>query len=232
MRRGRLASESRRQVVTATDRSQWLISEDMIDNFKDGPVLNRHCKAEVANSVAHILKSVGEDIDRDGLQNTPDRVARMYDEILAGYTVDPVKLLNNALFDVEYNEMVVVSDIDFYSMCEHHLLPIVGQAHVGYIPDTKVVGLSKIPRVVDAFARRLQVQERMTRQVADLLAELVEPRGVGVVVDAHHMCVSMRGAKKANARMRTTALVGTFEDSPKTRNEFFDAIPGPIHERP
>jgi GTP cyclohydrolase I len=218
--------------VTATDRSQWLISEDMIDNFKDGPVLNRHCKAEVANSVAHILKSVGEDIDRDGLQNTPDRVARMYDEILAGYTVDPVKLLNNALFDVEYNEMVVVSDIDFYSMCEHHLLPIVGQAHVGYIPDTKVVGLSKIPRVVDAFARRLQVQERMTRQVADLLAELVEPRGVGVVVDAHHMCVSMRGAKKANARMRTTALVGTFEDSPKTRNEFFDAIPGPIHERP
>jgi len=218
--------------LTSTDRSQWLISEDMIDNFKDGPVLNRHCKAEVANSVAHILKSVGEDIGRDGLRNTPDRVARMYDEILAGYTVDPVKLLNNALFDVEYNEMVVVSDIDFYSMCEHHLLPIVGQAHVGYIPDTKVVGLSKIPRVVDAFARRLQVQERMTRQVADLLVELVEPRGVGVVVDAHHMCVSMRGAKKANARMRTTALVGTFEDSPKTRNEFFDAIPGPTHERP
>jgi GTP cyclohydrolase I len=208
-----------------------LISEEMIANFKDGPVLNRHCKAEVANSVAHILKSVGEDIERDGLQNTPDRVARMYDEILAGYSVDPVKLLNNALFDVEYNEMVVVSDIDFYSMCEHHLLPIVGQAHVGYIPDTKVVGLSKIPRVVDAFARRLQVQERMTRQVADLLVELVEPLGVGVVVDAHHMCVSMRGAKKANARMRTTALVGTFEDSPKTRNEFFDAIPGPIHDR-
>jgi GTP cyclohydrolase I len=217
--------------VTTIDRSDWLISEEMIANFKDGPVLNRHCKAEVANSVAHILKSVGEDIERDGLQNTPDRVARMYDEILAGYTVDPVKLLNNALFDVEYNEMVVVSDIDFYSMCEHHLLPIVGQAHVGYIPDTKVVGLSKIPRVVDAFARRLQVQERMTRQVADLLVELVEPLGVGVVVDAHHMCVSMRGAKKANARMRTTALVGTFEDSPKTRNEFFDAIPGPIHDR-
>jgi GTP cyclohydrolase I len=190
----------------------------MIENFKDGPVLNRHCKAEVANSVAHILRSVGEDIDRDGLQNTPDRVARMYDEILAGYTVDPVKLLNNALFDVEYSEMVVVSDIDFFSMCEHHLLPIVGQAHVGYLPSTKVVGLSKIPRVVDAFARRLQVQERMTRQVADLLVELVEPLGVGVVVDAHHMCVSMRGAKKANARMRTTALVGTFEDNPKTRN--------------
>jgi GTP cyclohydrolase I len=211
--------------VTTTDRSDWLISKEMIENFKDGPVLNRHCKAEVANSVAHILRSVGEDIDRDGLQNTPDRVARMYDEILAGYTVDPVKLLNNALFDVEYSEMVVVSDIDFFSMCEHHLLPIVGQAHVGYLPSTKVVGLSKIPRVVDAFARRLQVQERMTRQVADLLVELVEPLGVGVVVDAHHMCVSMRGAKKANARMRTTALVGTFEDNPKTRNEFLDAIP-------
>ena len=211
--------------MAPTPRSDWLIGEEMIAGFEDGPVLDRRCKAEVANSVAHILHSVGEDIDRDGLRKTPDRVARMYDEILVGYKVDPVALLNEALFDVDYHEMVVVSDIDFHSMCEHHLLPIVGKVHVAYIPESKVVGLSKIPRVVDAFARRLQVQERMTRQIADLICDLIEPRGVGVVVDGHHMCVSMRGAKKANARMRTTVLTGSFEESSKTRSEFLDAIP-------
>ncbi len=137
-----------------------LISDEMAANFKDGPVLDAKCKIEVANSVAHILKAVGEDGERDGLRNTPDRVARMYDEILFGYTVDPVKLLNKALFDVDYAEMLVVGDIDFWSMCEHHMLPIIGQAHVAYLPDKKVVGLSKIPRVVEAFARRLQIQER------------------------------------------------------------------------
>ncbi len=211
------------------ERSDWLISEEMIANFKDGTVLDRHCKAEVANSVALILDSVGEDIQRDGLLKTPDRVARMYDEILAGYKVDPEQLLNEALFDVDYHEMVVVSDIDFYSMCEHHLLPIVGKAHVAYVPENKVVGLSKIPRVVEAFARRLQVQERMTRQIADLLGRLIEPRGIGVVIDGHHLCVSMRGAKKANARMRTTFLTGSFEENPKTRSEFLDAIPHPVY---
>jgi len=210
-------------------RSDWLISDEMIASFEDGAVLDRHCKAEVANSVAHILDSVGEDIQRDGLLKTPDRVARMYDEILAGYKVDPEKLLNEALFDVDYHEMVVVSDIDFYSMCEHHLLPIVGKAHVAYIPENKVVGLSKIPRVVEAFARRLQVQERMTRQIADLLGRLIQPRGIGVVIDGHHLCVSMRGAKKANARMRTTFLTGSFEENPKTRSEFLDAIPHPVY---
>jgi len=210
-------------------RSDWLISDEMIASFEDGAVLDRHCKAEVANSVAHILDSVGEDIQRDGLLKTPDRVARMYDEILAGYKVDPEKLLNEALFDVDYHEMVVVSDIDFYSMCEHHLLPIVGKAHVSYIPENKVVGLSKIPRVVEAFARRLQVQERMTRQIADLLGRLIQPRGIGVVIDGHHLCVSMRGAKKANARMRTTFLTGSFEENPKTRSEFLDAIPHPVY---
>ncbi len=211
------------------ERSDWLISDEMIASFKDGAVLDRHCKAEVANSVALILDSVGEDIQRDGLLKTPDRVARMYDEILAGYKVDPEKLLNEALFDVDYHEMVVVSDIDFYSMCEHHLLPIVGKAHVAYIPENKVVGLSKIPRVVEAFARRLQVQERMTRQIADLLGRLIQPRGIGVVIDGHHLCVSMRGAKKANARMRTTFLTGSFEENPKTRSEFLDAIPHPVY---
>ena len=208
-----------------------LISDEMVANFKDGPVLDVECKTEVANAVAHILKSVGEDLDRDGLRNTPDRVARMYDEILFGYTVDPVKLLNKALFDVDYAEMVVVGDIDFWSMCEHHMLPIFGQAHVAYLPDKKVVGLSKIPRVVEAFARRLQIQERMTRQIAELIDDLVEPLGVGVVVQATHLCVAMRGAKKPNAHMRTTFLLGSFLDNEKTRNEFFDSIEPPHHVR-
>jgi len=208
-----------------------LISDEMVANFKDGPVLDAECKIEVANAVAHILKSVGEDLGRDGLRNTPDRVARMYDEILFGYTVDPVKLLNKALFDVDYAEMVVVGDIDFWSMCEHHMLPIFGQAHVAYLPDKKVVGLSKIPRVVEAFARRLQIQERMTRQIAELIDDLVEPQGVGVVVQATHLCVAMRGAKKPNAHMRTTALLGTFLTNEKTRNEFFDSIEPPHHVR-
>ena len=208
-----------------------LISDEMVANFKDGPVLDAECKIEVANAVAHILKSVGEDLERDGLRNTPDRVARMYDEILFGYTVDPVKLLNKALFDVDYAEMVVVGDIDFWSMCEHHMLPIFGQAHVAYLPDKKVVGLSKIPRVVEAFARRLQIQERMTRQIAELIDDLVEPQGVGVVVQATHLCVAMRGAKKPNAHMRTTALLGSFLTNEKTRNEFFDSIEPPHHMR-
>ncbi len=200
------------------------ISDELAERLTDGPVLDATCKREVANSVLHILESVGEDTDRDGLKNTPLRVARMYDEVLLGYTVDPVALLNNALFDVEYDEMVTVTGIDFYSLCEHHLLPIIGQAHVAYVPNKKVVGLSKIPRIVDAFARRLQVQERMTRQIADLLNRLVEPQGVAVVLVATHLCVAMRGAKKANARMRTSALLGSFLDDAKTRAEFLDQI--------
>jgi GTP cyclohydrolase I len=204
-----------------------LIPEEMAAGFSDGPVLARECKVVVANAVAHILRAVGEDPDREGLRSTPDRVARMYDEILAGYTVDPVTLLNGALFDVDYREMVVVADIDFWSMCEHHLLPIFGRADVGYIPRDKVVGLSKIPRVVDAFARRLQVQERMTRQIAELLWELINPLGVGVVIRATHLCMSMRGAMKANASMRTAYLLGTFLSEAKTRNEFLNSIERP-----
>jgi GTP cyclohydrolase I len=200
------------------------IPQEMADNFKEGPVLNRDCKISVANSVLNILHDVGEDVARDGLRNTPDRVARAYDELLIGYKVDPAALLNNALFDVEYDQMVMVTDIEFYSMCEHHLLPIIGKAHVAYLPDKKVVGLSKIPRVVDAFARRLQVQERMTNQIGELLNELVRPKGVAVVVEATHMCVMTRGVKKANAEMRTSALFGAFQSDPKTRAEFMDHI--------
>lgn len=201
-----------------------LVNDEIAARLEDGPVLSAKCKREVANGVLHILHSIGEDPDREGLQRTPERVARSYDELLIGYTVDPYTLLNDALFDVEYDEMVVVSDIEFYSLCEHHLLPIIGRAHVAYIPDKKVVGLSKIPRVVDVFARRLQVQERMTRQIADLLNTLIRPQGVAVVVEATHMCMAMRGVKKANAQMRTSALTGIFLRDARTRAEFFDHI--------
>ncbi|MFQ5946115.1 MAG: GTP cyclohydrolase I FolE [Anaerolineae bacterium] len=204
-----------------------LIDSELAARLEDGPVLSAKCKREVADSVLHILRSVGEDPERDGLNRTPERVARMYDEILLGYTVDPVTLLNNALFDVEYDEMVIVNDIEFYSMCEHHLLPIVGRANVAYLPDKQVVGLSKLPRVVEAFARRLQVQERMTQQIAEFINDLVKPKGVGIVVDAAHMCVMMRGVKKAHARMRTTALLGSFRKDPRTRAEFMDSISPP-----
>ncbi|MFN2134873.1 MAG: GTP cyclohydrolase I FolE [Candidatus Promineifilaceae bacterium] len=204
------------------------ISEKQEATLEDGPILSHECKTIVANSVLNILYAVGEDPQRQGLRNTPTRVARSYDELLAGYNVEPEKLLNDALFDVEYSEMVIVSDIDFYSMCEHHMLPIIGKAHIAYIPDKKVVGLSKIPRIVEAYARRLQVQERMTQQIAHLIDELVQPLGVAVIVDGLHMCVAMRGAKKANARMRTSALTGIFLSSEKTRLEFMEHI-GPFN---
>lgn len=186
-------------------------------------------KENIESAVRSILANVGEDPERQGLLGTPDRIARMYDEVLGGYNVNLEKLVNGALFDVAYDEMIVVKDIEFYSMCEHHMLPFFGRAHVAYIPSDKVIGLSKIPRIVEMFARRLQVQERMTRQIADLLGRLIQPRGIGVVIDGHHLCVSMRGAKKANARMRTTFLTGSFEENPKTRSEFLDAIPHPVY---
>ncbi len=206
--------------------------DENLGEFEDGPVLSASCKREVARSILWILRSVGEDPRRDGLVKTPERVARMYDELLAGYTQDPAAVLNGALFDVEYDEMVTVSDIEFYSTCEHHLLPFIGRVHVAYLPDKKVIGLSKIPRVVDVFARRLQVQERMTRQIADFLQSLIHPKGVAVVVDAVHMCMMVRGVKKAHARVRTSALTGSFREDEKTRAELLNRIDrgsGPNH---
>ena len=175
-------------------------------------------------AVRQILESVGENPEREGLQNTPERVARMYDELLSGYHIDPIALINDALFDVEYDEMVVVKDIEYYSLCEHHLLPFYGRAHVAYIPRSKVLGLSKIPRVVDLFARRLQVQERMTRQIADFLSEVLHPLGVGVVIEGAHLCSMMRGVQKANARMVTSSLTGRFKSDARSRAEFFEHI--------
>jgi len=158
------------------------------------------------------------------LQRTPERVARAYQELLSGYRTDPLALVNDALFDVEYDEMVVVRDIEFYSLCEHHMLPFIGRAHVAYIPNGRVIGLSKIPRIVDMFARRLQVQERMTRQIADLLCELLNPAGVGVVVEALHLCSMIRGVKKHDSRMTTSTMFGVFRTDLALRMEFLDNI--------
>ena len=182
------------------------------------------CTFGIECAVRDILESIGEDVEREGLQRTPGRVARMYEELTAGYHVDPVRLINDAIFDVNYDEMVIVRDIDYYSLCEHHMLPFLGQAHVAYVPDGKVIGLSKIPRIVEMFARRLQVQERMTRQIAEFLDETLHPLGVAVVAEGLHMCAAMRGVKKANARMVTSAMLGVFKENSTTRKEFFDNI--------
>jgi GTP cyclohydrolase I len=197
--------------------------EQFLDRFDLDPHSEQDTRT-IEKAVRRILKSVGEDPDRDGLLKTPDRVARMYGELLEGYHVDPDRLINDAIFDVDYSEMVLVRDIEFYSLCEHHMLPFIGHAHVAYMPQGKVLGLSKIPRVVDMFARRLQVQERMTTQIAEFLMEVVEASGVGVVVEGTHMCSMMRGVKKANARMVTSALLGSFRENEKTRAEFLSLV--------
>jgi GTP cyclohydrolase I len=178
----------------------------------------------IIDSITNILKAVGEDPEREGLVNTPNRVARSYDELLAGYRIDPYKLINGALFDVEYDEMVIVRDIEFYSLCEHHMLPFIGRAHVAYIPGSKVIGLSKIPRIVDMFARRLQVQERLTQQVAQFVDEALHPHGVAVVIEAIHLCSMMRGVKKHDSKMTTSAMLGYFRNNLGTRAEFLDNI--------
>jgi GTP cyclohydrolase I len=175
----------------------------------------------IQQAVHQILLEIGEDPSRDGLLKTPDRVARMYRELTSGYHTDPDQLINGALFDVEYGDMVLVRDIEFYSLCEHHLLPFFGKAHVAYIPDKKVIGLSKIPRIVEMFARRLQVQERMTTQIADLLEEKLHPQGIAVVVEGAHMCAMMRGVKKADAMMTTSTMRGLFKTDQELRREFY-----------
>lgn len=196
------------------------------NDLEDRPT--QPCAGDIECAVRAILTAIGEDPDREGLQRTPPRVARMYEELTAGYHVDPVRLINDAVFSVTYDEMVVVRDIDYYSLCEHHLLPFMGRAHVAYIPEGRVIGLSKIPRIVEMFARRLQIQEHMTRQIADFLDETLHPRGVAVVVEGVHLCAAMRGVKKANARMVTSAMLGTFKENQASRHEFFAHI-GHLH---
>jgi GTP cyclohydrolase I len=184
----------------------------------EGVIYSSNPRIEAA--VREILIGIGEQPEREGLLKTPTRVAKMYAELTAGYHVDPEALINDAIFRVSYDEMALVKNIDFYSLCEHHMLPFMGQVHVAYIPNGKVVGLSKLPRIVEMFARRLQVQERMTVQIADFINEHLEPAGVAVVAEGVHLCSVMRGVKKANASMVTSAMRGVFRDDPKTRSEF------------
>jgi GTP cyclohydrolase I len=198
---------------------------DFDDNPADGLAEKSKIDiSEVQSAVQRILQAIGEDPDRAGLKRTPERIARMYAELLSGYQMDPVQVVNDALFEVKYDEMVIVRDIEFYSLCEHHMLPFMGRVHVAYIPDGKVLGLSKIPRIVDLYARRLQVQERMTRQIADFIRDLLHPQGVAVVVEALHLCMSMRGVQKHNARLTTSAMHGAFRANLATRQEFLDNI--------
>lgn len=175
----------------------------------------------VEEAVRQILTEIGEDPARQGLLGTPERVHRMYIELTAGYHVDPERLVNGAIFEVDYSEMVVVKEIPFYSLCEHHLLPFFGSAAVAYIPDGRIVGLSKIPRIVEMYARRLQMQERLTQQVADFLMERLAAKGVGVVIEATHLCAVMRGVRKPGTVMTTSAVLGIFRSNDKTRAEFF-----------
>jgi len=178
----------------------------------------------VESAVREILVEMGEDPDRQGLADTPSRVRRMYRELTAGYHVDPERLVNKAIFEVDYSEMVVVKDIAFYSLCEHHLLPFFGTASVAYIPEGRVIGLSKIPRIVEMFSRRLQVQERMTKQIADFLMERLKPKGVGVVIEASHLCAVMRGVRKPGTIMTTSHVLGLFRTADRTRAEFFSHL--------
>jgi GTP cyclohydrolase IA len=188
------------------------------------PMDERAPGSQIPEAIRTLLAEIGEDPDRAGLVGTPDRVRRMYAELTEGYHTDPDALLNSAAFEVDYDEMVVVRDIEFFSLCEHHLLPFFGKAHVGYLPRGRIIGLSKIPRIVDMYAHRLQVQERLTQQVATFLMDRLDPKGVGCVIEARHLCTVMRGVKKQEATMVTSSMLGTFRRDARTRSEFLTFI--------
>jgi GTP cyclohydrolase I len=181
-------------------------------------------QSALEQSVLEILKAIGEDSSRDGLKLTPSRVADMLGEVTRGYTLSPDALLEHAVFDIDSDSMIVIKDIEFYSLCEHHLLPFYGKIHVGYIPNGKAVGLGKIPKVIELFARRLQVQERLTEEVADLLEQTINPKGIGVVAEAFHLCLAMRGMQTQGARLITSAMHGSFRKDARTRGEFLQLI--------
>ena len=174
--------------------------------------------------VKELLEELGEDPKREGLLRTPARVARAYEFFTPGYRLDPQQILNDAVFEESYNEMLVVRDIDFYSLCEHHMLPFFGRAHVAYIPNGKIVGLSKIARLVEMYSRRLQVQERLTNEIAHVIEKVLQPRGVAVILEAQHLCMMMRGVQKQNTYAISSAMLGGFEADPKTRAEFMQLI--------
>ena len=178
----------------------------------------------IATLIEQLLKELGEDVKREGLDRTPDRVEKALRYLTSGYGQDVREVLNDALFVEDYDEMVVVKDIDFFSLCEHHLLPFIGKCHVAYMPRRKIVGLSKIPRLVEMYSRRLQVQERLTTQIANTLNEVLQPRGVAVVMEGIHLCMLMRGVEKQNSKAVTSAMLGAFRDRPETRAEFMELI--------
>jgi GTP cyclohydrolase I len=180
--------------------------------------------AKVAKLISKMLHELGEDVEREGLEKTPERVAKALRYLTSGYEKDAKEILNGAMFVEDYDEMVIVKDIDFSSLCEHHLLPFIGKCHVAYMPGRKIVGLSKIPRLVEMFSRRLQVQERLTTQIASTINEVLQPRGVAVVMEAIHLCMLMRGVEKQNSKAITSAMLGSFRDNPETRAEFMDLI--------
>jgi GTP cyclohydrolase I len=179
---------------------------------------------KVAKLISKVLEELGEDVEREGLERTPERVAKALRYLTSGYDKDPKEILNGAMFVEDYDEMVIVKDIDFSSLCEHHLLPFIGKCHVAYMPGRKIVGLSKIPRLVEMFSRRLQVQERLTTQIANTINEVLQPRGVAVVMEAVHLCMLMRGVEKQNSKAITSAMLGAFREGAETRAEFMDLI--------
>jgi GTP cyclohydrolase IA len=224
--RGTIAPRPHNDPAARPDHVRRIVDEIETDNGDDSPPAppSERSNGRIEAAVRQILVEVGEDPDREGLLDTPSRMHRMYAELTAGYHVDPDRLINRAIFEVDYSEMVVVKDIEFHSLCEHHLLPFFGRAHVAYVPAGRVIGLSKIPRIVEMYARRLQVQERMTQQIAELLMERLEPKGVGVVLEATHLCAAMRGVRKPGTVMTTAAVLGLFRRNDKTRAEFFAHI--------
>jgi len=187
-------------------------------------IMRPRAEVSIAPHIREILKILGENPNRDGLRETPERVDKALRFLTSGYDADPRKIVNGALFEVKYDEMVVVRDIEFFSMCEHHMLPFYGKMHVAYLPHSKVIGLSKIPRLVDAFARRLQIQERLTQEVAQTIQEIIEPAGVGVICEARHFCMMMRGVEKQHSGAMTSAMLGAFRDCKETRDEFLALV--------
>ncbi len=199
--------------ITEDDDNNIISVEYNVDSLK-----------KLEESITNILIEIGEDPKREGLIRTPNRVAKAYKFLTKGYDEDVEKLLNNAIFNEHYDEMVIVKDIDFYSLCEHHMLPFFGKCHIAYIPKGKIIGLSKLPRMVEMYSRRLQVQERMTRQIGDMINKVLEPKGVAVVTEASHLCMMMRGVEKQNSIAMASCMLGSFKSDEKTRDEFLKLI--------
>src|SRR5215469_2702605 len=191
---------------------------------RDGNRLDDKELDRIANAYRELLQAVGEDLDREGLRRTPDRAARALEFLTQGYRQDLDEIINDAVFESDASEIILVKDIELYSMCEHHLLPFIGRAHVAYIPNGRVIGLSKVARIVDVFARRLQIQENLTTQIAESLMDCLEPNGVAVVVEAKHLCMMMRGVEKQNSIMKTSCLLGSFKEDARTRSEFLSLL--------